>query len=52
MNDQGMTFRVFISSAFSDLIQERDALSKHVWPRLSDECAALGHAFRAVDLRW
>lgn len=46
------TFRVFVSSTFSDLTAERNALARHVFPRLRDLCASYGGRFMAVDLRW
>lgn len=52
MNRTGNTFRVFISSTFSDLKVERDALQAEVYPRLRDLCAQYGAVFQAIDLRW
>ncbi|MGD2104599.1 MAG: DUF4062 domain-containing protein, partial [Anaerolineae bacterium] len=46
------TFRVFVSSTFSDLKAERDALQRRVFPRLRRLCAAHGARFQAIDLRW
>src|SRR5688572_27102640 len=46
------TFRVFVSSTFSDLRAERDALQQHVWPALREVCARHGTRFQAIDLRW
>ncbi|MCB2224837.1 MAG: DUF4062 domain-containing protein [Actinobacteria bacterium] len=48
----GRTFRVFISSTFSDLKAERDALQQRVFPRLAEMCLARGARFQAIDLRW
>jgi hypothetical protein len=45
-------FRVFVSSTFSDLVDERNALQEHVFPRLRRLCAEHGAQFQAVDLRW
>ena len=45
-------FRVFVSSTFSDLIAERDALQSKVYQRLAALCKAHGASFQAVDLRW
>ena len=28
------TFRIFVSSTFSDLVAERNALQEHIFPRL------------------
>lgn len=44
--------RVFISSTFSDLKAERDALQKWVYPKLETECLKKGFQFQAIDLRW
>lgn len=34
MERRDLTFRVFVSSTFSDLFAERNALQEHVFPRL------------------
>jgi WD40 repeat protein/energy-coupling factor transporter ATP-binding protein EcfA2 len=49
---QNRTFRVFVSSTFSDMIVERNALQERVFPRLRDLCLQFGAGFQAVDLRW
>jgi hypothetical protein len=46
------TFRIFVSSTFSDLKAERDALQRYVFPRLRELCARGGKGFQAIDLRW
>lgn len=46
------TFRVFVSSTFSDLKAERNALQQHVFPQLRKLCAEHGARFQAIDLRW
>ena len=46
------TFRIFVSSTFSDLKAERDALQRFVFPRLRELCASRGARFQAIDLRW
>lgn len=46
------TFRIFVSSTFSDLREERNALQRHVFPRLKQLCLAHGTRFQAIDLRW
>lgn len=46
------TFRVFVSSTFEDLKAERDALERHVFPRLRTHCEQHGARFQAIDLRW
>lgn len=44
--------RVFVSSTFSDLKQERNALQEHVFPKLEQLCSLNGSQFQAIDLRW
>ena len=34
----GRTLRIFVSSTFSDLKAERDALQRYVFPRLRELC--------------
>jgi WD40 repeat protein len=46
------TFRLFISSTFSDFVAEREALQKRVFPELGKFCAERGARFQAIDLRW
>lgn len=46
------TFRIFVSSTFTDLKEERNALQKHVFPKLKDLCLQHGCRFQAIDLRW
>jgi len=46
------TFRVFISSTFSDLKEERNALHRWAFPHLRDLCREHEARFQAVDLRW
>ena len=46
------TFRVFVSSTFSDLKAERNALQQRVFPRLRKLCGEHGARFQAIDLRW
>ncbi|TFG03704.1 MAG: DUF4062 domain-containing protein [Promethearchaeota archaeon] len=45
-------FRVFFSSTFSDFEEERNALSKNVFPRLKELCMANSSRFQPIDLRW
>jgi signal recognition particle GTPase len=52
MAQTGKTFRVFVSSTFSDFKKEREALQKRVFPRLRDFCTENGARFQAIDLRW
>ena len=44
--------RVFVSSTFSDLKHERNALQTNVWPELERYCGQRGFQFQAIDLRW
>ncbi|MCH7725325.1 MAG: AAA family ATPase, partial [Planctomycetes bacterium] len=44
--------RVFVSSTFSDLKLERDALAQRVFPKLEQLCLKDGFQFQAIDLRW
>jgi ankyrin repeat protein/Flp pilus assembly protein TadD len=46
------TFRIFVSSTFSDLIDERSALQRSVFTRLRKYCNQRGARFQAIDLRW
>ncbi len=46
------TFRLFISSTFSDLEAERHALHRQVFPGLQRLCESKGARFQAIDLRW
>ncbi len=52
MQRRDLIFRVFVSSTFSDLIAERDALEQRVYPWLARYCQRYGGQFQAVDLRW
>ncbi|MCB1006938.1 MAG: DUF4062 domain-containing protein, partial [Acidimicrobiales bacterium] len=44
--------RVFVSSTFQDLEEERNALRERVYPELTRFCAAHNARFQAIDLRW
>jgi tetratricopeptide (TPR) repeat protein len=46
------TIRVFVSSTFADMQQERDELVKHVFPKLRELCESRGVVWGEVDLRW
>ncbi|ODS35653.1 MAG: hypothetical protein A7316_03440 [Candidatus Altiarchaeales archaeon WOR_SM1_86-2] len=46
------TFRIFVSSTFTDLKEERNALQKRVFPRLRELCMQHGYRFQVIDLRW
>ena len=49
---QAKTFRLFISSTFSDFKGEREILQTDVFPKLDSYCTAHGFQFQAIDLRW
>ena len=44
--------RVFVSSSFRDMVEEREMLAKHTFPRLRRLCEDRGAAFLDIDLRW
>jgi WD40 repeat protein len=44
--------RVFISSTFSDMKHERNALETDAFPKLEQLCQRHGFQFQAIDLRW
>ncbi len=46
------SIRVFVSSTFRDMHEERDELIKRVFPQLRRLCEARGVAWSEVDLRW
>ncbi|HEV3083926.1 MAG TPA: DUF4062 domain-containing protein, partial [Gemmataceae bacterium] len=46
------SIRVFISSTFRDMQNERDVLMKFVFPQLRKFCEERGVTFTEVDLRW
>ncbi len=52
MPQASRTFRLFVSSTFSDLKEERSALQKYVFPRLRELALAHSCRFQAIDLRW
>lgn len=45
-------FRVFVSSTFRDLREEREYLVKHVFPQIRARCEERAVSFIEVDLRW
>jgi hypothetical protein len=49
---QDLSIRVFISSTFRDMQEERDVLMKFVFPQLRKLCEERGVTFTEVDLRW
>ena len=44
--------RVFVSSTFRDMQDERDELAKRVFPAVRDLCESRGVIWGEVDLRW
>lgn len=44
--------RVFVSSTFRDMQEDRNWLVKHVFPQLRKRCEARGVTWGEVDLRW
>ena len=44
--------RVFVSSTFSDMKLERNALQEQVFPKLEELCLKNGFQFQSIDLRW
>ena len=49
---ESRTFRLFVSSTFDDLKDERDAWQRGVFPKLRELCRRHGARFQAIDLRW
>jgi len=46
------TFRLFISSTFSDFQEERKTLQTEVFPFIKTYAAKQGYNFQPIDLRW
>lgn len=44
--------RVFVSSTFSDMKHERNALEAEAFPKLEQLCQRQGFQFQAIDLRF
>lgn len=44
--------RVFVSSTFCDMVEDRNELMSHVWPALRKVCRGRAVEFVEVDLRW
>ena len=44
--------RLFVSSTFSDIKHERNALQERVFPNLERLCEQNGFQFQVIDLRW
>ena len=49
---QNKTFRLFISSTFSDFQNERELLQVKVFPEIEKYCEDIGYQFQPIDLRW
>ncbi|MBS9782506.1 MAG: tetratricopeptide repeat protein [Arcobacter sp.] len=49
---QKNTFRLFVSSTFSDFVGEREVLQTQVFPKVEKYASQKGASFQAIDLRW
>ena len=49
---QAQGVRIFVSSTFADMQEEREELIKYVFPKLRRLCEARGVSWTSVDLRW
>ena len=52
MPPRNRSIRLFVSSTFSDMHEERDALCRFVFPFLEDFCDRRNVGFTGIDLRW
>lgn len=52
MSNNSKTFRLFISSTFSDFQLERETLQTKVFPEIKEYCSLKGYTFQPIDLRW
>ena len=52
MNSSSNELRVFISSTFRDMQEEREHLVKKIFPEIRALCRERGITFTDVDLRW
>ncbi|KAM3937313.1 NACHT domain- and WD repeat-containing protein 1 [Leptodactylus fuscus] len=50
--ESSKSVRLFISSTFSDMAEERDALLDMAYPEIQAFCQKHGLTFEAVDMRW
>jgi len=46
------TFRLFVSSTFSDFKSERQTLQEKVFPKIDEYCQKRNFQFHPIDLRW
>lgn len=51
-NIKQRVIKVFISSTFRDMHEERDYLNKYVFPRIHEHCSERKIEFYPIDLRW
>lgn len=49
---KNQTFRLFISSTFSDFTEERRVLQTEVFPEIKEYCKDKKLVFQPIDLRW
>ncbi|KAM4807933.1 NACHT domain- and WD repeat-containing protein 1 [Rhinophrynus dorsalis] len=49
---QSNAVRLFISSTFADMAEERDALMEFAYPEIQGFCQKHGLGFEVVDMRW
>jgi hypothetical protein len=52
MAQAARVFRVFVSSTFTDMKEERNHLHREIFPRLRTLCQRRDARFQAIDLRW
>ncbi|OCL86700.1 DUF4062 domain-containing protein [Arcobacter porcinus] len=50
--NQIKTFRLFVSSTFSDFSVERRLLQEYVFPEIKKYCNESNFNFQPIDLRW
>lgn len=52
ITENSRTFKLFISSTFSDFQVEREILQIKVFPEIEEYCSFKGYTFQPIDLRW
>jgi hypothetical protein len=52
MATSARTFWVFVSSTFTDLEAEQNALQPDTFKKLRSHCERYGRRFQAIGLRW